>query len=425
VFEGFARVTSEDCLTLNVWVPTTAGDANLPVLVWIHGGAFYQGSGGDDFNDGARLAARAGAIVVTINYRLGPLGFLSHRALAREEGRRASPSFGLLDQRAALQWVQRNIAAFGGDPARVTVAGQSAGAWSVCAQLTSPGSRGLFTRAIMESGACSDALYFQPAKAEQQGDALAAAVGCTGAGVLECLRARSPDELVAALPHKRALILHPGVWWGPVIDGVELPEVPLDAMRTGAFARVPLLIGWNRDEGTVHTVSLGAVSATDVADFVDDSFGEAAVNPVSARYVRSTAKLALTDIVTDGVFAFGARRVARAFAARAIPTFLYLWTRALDAPSHHALGATHGVELFFLWGNAANGINLSKREEVLSETLMRTWGRFARTGDPSGDGLHWPRTSPDGDVFLTLDLEQAVGAGLKRDECNFWDTLER
>jgi para-nitrobenzyl esterase len=168
VFEGFARVTSEECLTLNVWVPTTAGDAHLPVLVWIHGGAFYQGSGGDDFNDGARLAARAGAIVVTINYRLGPLGFLSHRALAREEGRRASPSFGLLDQRAALQWVQRNIAAFGGDPARVTVAGQSAGAWSVCAQLTSPGSRGLFTRAIMESGACSDALYFQPAKAEQQ-----------------------------------------------------------------------------------------------------------------------------------------------------------------------------------------------------------------------------------------------------------------
>lgn len=422
---GFLRATSEDCLNLNVWAPMAARNTKLPVLVWIHGGAFFQGSGGDDFNDGARLATGAGMVVVTINYRLGPLGFLSHRALAREEGRAASPSFGLLDQRAALRWVQRNIAAFGGDPARVTIAGQSAGAWSVCTQLTAPGSRGLFSRAIIQSGACSDALYFEPGKAEKQGEALAAAVGCTGPGVLDCLRAQRADKLLAALPHKRSFILHPGVWWGPVIDGVELPRVPLTAMRAGDFAQVPLLIGWNRDEGVAHTVYLDTVTAADITDFVGDSFGETAIPSASARYGRLPPKQALTDIVTDGIFACGARRVARTFAAQGLPTYLYQWTHALDAPRPHSLGATHCIELFLLWANPFRDIVLSKREEPFSAMLMQTWGRFARSGDPSGDDLPWPRYASDSDAFLKLDLVSEPQAGLKRDECDFWDTLER
>ena len=177
---GFVRAQSEDCLSLNVWSP--AG-AHKPVLVWIHGGAFYQGSGGDDLYDGARLAQRTGAIVVTFNYRVGPLGFLAYRGIG-------AASFGLLDQRAALEWVQHNIAAFGGDPAHVTIFGESAGAWSVCAQLASPKARGLFSGAIMESGACSDALYFDAETAFAQGDAFAAALGCKTA---ECLR-KTPED---------------------------------------------------------------------------------------------------------------------------------------------------------------------------------------------------------------------------------------
>lgn len=165
---GVGAESGEDCLTLNVWTPVGAGQ-RLPVLVWIHGGAFVNGSGADPLYDGALLAARAHAVVVTVNYRLGPLGFMSHRQLADEAGRAVSPSLGILDQRAALQWVRRNVVAFGGDPDSVTLFGQSAGAFSVCTHLASPGSRGLFARAIMESGACADMLYFDGETAAAQG----------------------------------------------------------------------------------------------------------------------------------------------------------------------------------------------------------------------------------------------------------------
>ena len=422
--EGFLRVTSEDCLTLNLWAPPSPQQAKLPVIVWIHGGAFYQGSGGDDFNDGARLAAGAGVVVVTVNYRLGALGFMSHRELARELGRAASPSFGLLDQRAALHWVRRNIAAFGGDPDRVTLAGQSAGAWSTCTHLASPGSRGLFSRAIMESGACSDALYFDPRAAETQGDALATAVGCTGAGALACLRAKSADAVIAALPIKRGLILHPGVWWGPVIDGVELTRVPFAALSAGDHARVPLLIGWNRDEGTLHVLPFDTVGDADVADFVTASFGAPAVAPVTARYRRASPKQTLSDVVTDGIFACGARRVARALAAQNIPVFHYKLTHALDHPRANRLGPTHSIELFLLWSNPGGEIGLSDRERPLSRAMMEAWGRFAAAGDPGSPALPWPRYSPDREEYLELGLAPSVRMRPAGDVCAFWDGIE-
>ena len=418
--EGFHRDTSEDCLTLNVWVPDGA-TAHLPVFVWIHGGAFYQGSGGDDLYDGAALARRTRAIVVTINYRLGALGFFSQRALAREQGRAALPAFGLLDQRAALQWVQRNIAAFGGDPARVTIAGESAGGWSTCAQLAMPGSRGLFARAIIQSGACSDALYFTAGAANAQGDQLAAKVGCTGGDVAACLRGKTADELVHALPFRRGLLLLPGVWWGPIVDGTALPRLPLDAIRAGDFARVPLVIGTARDEGTLHTMAYDAVTPDELAWFVRTTFGDAAVAPVLARYARPTPKAALTDIVTDGIFRCNARRVARLVAARGVPVYLYEWTHALDGPPRaHALGPTHGVDLFFLFGVTTLGIGPSPAERPLVELYQDLWGGFVRTGDP---GHGWPRYTAARDPHFTIDLPARAGAGLDRATCDFWDTL--
>jgi para-nitrobenzyl esterase len=419
---GFPRETSEDCLTLNVWAPAAA--AKEPVLVWIHGGAFFQGSGGDDLYDGARLAERSGAIVVTLNYRVGALGFLAHRALAREAGRATAASVGLLDQRAALAWVQRNIGAFGGDPDNVTIFGESAGAWSVCTHLAAPGSRGLFARAIMQSGACSDALYFGAAEAEAQGDALAAAVGCGGPSVLDCLRSRSADAIATALPMRRGTLLVPGVWWGPIVDGVELPAQPLAAMRAGAFARVPLLIGWNRDEGILHTVSFESVSDAEVAGFVGPIFGAAAVAPVAERYAGTTPKQALTDLVTDGIFACNARRVARLLSAQGVPVFLYELTHALDDPIAHDLGATHSVELFFVFGNDSLGVGLSERERPLSHRVMDAWARFARSGDPGDPTLRWPRYSLATDAHLELDLQPKVGAHLKQEACDFWDRLD-
>jgi para-nitrobenzyl esterase len=427
------RDTSEDCLTLNVWVPAGAGDEHsgtrmggpgLPVLFWIHGGAFVQGSGGDDFHDGAKLATVARAVVVTINYRLGALGFMAHRELAREANVAVSPSFGFLDQRAALRWVQTNIAAFGGDPGHVTVVGGSAGAWSVCSHVASRGSRGLFSRAVMQSGACSNAFYFDPKEAEAQGTALADAVGCKGAGALSCLRAKSADAVVSALPLKRGSLLPPGVWWGLTIDGVELARRPLESLRVGDFARVPLVIGWNRDEGVLHTVSFPSVEPSERDGFVRDVLGETALRRMPERYAKTSPKESLTDIVTDGVFACQARRVARVLAKQDVPVFLYEWARALDHPVARHVGATHGVELFFLWGNEGMGIGLSNRELGLSHTMMRTWGRFAHTGDPNGNGLVWPRYSIERDEHLTFDLVPARGANLKREACDFWDDIE-
>ena len=326
------------------------------------------------------------------------------------------PAFGLLDQRAAMRWVQRNIAAFGGDPARVTIFGESAGGWSVCAQLAMPGSRGLFARAIIMSGACADALVFTPEMANAQGDQLAAAVGCTGTDAAACLRGKSADEIVAALPYRRGMLLQPGVWWGPIVDGRELPKVPLAAIRAGEFARVPLAIGTARDEGTLHTSSYKEVNPDELAWFVGNVFGERVVAQVVERYRRDTPKQSLSDVVNDGIFTCNTRRAARLVAARGVPVYLYQWTHALDGPAFaHALGPTHGVDLFFLFGITAEGVGPSPREQPLVDLIQDRWSRFAHGGEP------WPRY--DGSRHQILDLQPAIGEHLKDDVCDFWDSL--
>jgi para-nitrobenzyl esterase len=411
----------EDCLTLNVWTPSS-GAAAKPVLVFIPGGAFVEGSGAFRLYDGARLAAREDAVVVTINYRIGALGFMAHPDLARELGRKASPSYGLLDQRAALTWIQRNVRSFGGDPDSVTIFGQSAGAFSVCAHLAMPASRGLFARAIMQSGACADPLYFGPREAETQGKKLAAALGCAD---MECLRARSIDDIQRALPSKRGYILPPGVWWGPVVDGIELPAVPLQVLRAGGAANVPVIVGWNRDEGSLHTIFFPTVTREERDAFVRDAFGESAVAPAAERYARASFKESLNSIVTDGAFVCEARRSARAMAAHGAPVFVYELTHALESPRFHALGATHNVDLWLLFGNEEAGIALAPIELPLSHAIMDAWGRFARTGDPSGPGLSWPRYTADRDGLLLLDSVPTVASGSKREMCAFWDRFER
>jgi para-nitrobenzyl esterase len=410
---------SEDCLYANVWAPRTT--EKLPVLVWIHGGAFAMGAGSDEDYDGQKLANAAHAVVVTFNYRVGALGFMAHPALARALGREVMPSLGILDQRAALAWVQRNIGAFGGDSARVTIFGESAGAWSVCVHLAAPKSRGLFARAIMQSGACSDALYFTPEKANAQGEMVARAVGCDGTDVVACLHRVPAKTIARVLPFKRGLILHPGVWWGPIVDGVELPRLPLQMITAGDFARVPLMIGANADEGAIHVAPFATLTRDDVIDFVRDSFGEAAIAPVLARYQRPTPKQALNDIIGDGIFVCQARRVARAFAQAGVPAYLYHFTRALDDARVHHLGATHSIELWFMFGNHAGDIRLSEAEEPLSRLMMQAWGAFARDGDPATSELRWPRYTTAADAHLTLDLSPSIGTGLDRENCDFWD----
>lgn len=417
------RDSDEDCLNVDIWSPRSP--TKLPVMVWIHGGAFHQGTANDALYDGEKLALRARAVVVNMEYRLGALGFLALPELAREAGRPASPSYAILDQREALKWVQRNIAAFGGDPNNVTIFGQSAGAWSTCVHLVSPGSRGLFARAIMLSGACSNALYFTPQEAEAQGDQLAAKVGCDGAGRLACLRNKSSEELIRALPFRRGYVLRPGVWWGPVVDGVELPAQPMDRLRSRDFARVPLIVGAAAAEGVIHTASFDRVTPEELEWFVRGVFGDRAARLVLDKYVRATPKESLSDVIGDGIFVCQARRIARAFAVAGVPAYLYHFTHALEDPRVHALGATHSVDLFFLFGNRSLGYGLAASERPLSTTMMDAWGAFARAGDPATHETPWPRYTVERDQHLNLDVRSSIGAHLKSDVCDFWDSIDQ
>jgi para-nitrobenzyl esterase len=220
------------------------------------------------------------------------------------------------------------------------------------------------------------------------------------------------------------MLLTPGVWWGPVVDGTELPRQPLDMIRAGDFARVPLIIGANRDEGILHTISFDSVAPAEVEGFVRGVFGDEAARVVPAKYARATPKDALSDIVGDGIFVCQARRVARAFAQAGVPAYLYHFTHALDDPRVKPLGATHSVELFFVFGNTSQGYGLSDGEQPLSRTIMDAWAAFARTGNPSTTTLPWPRYSAERDQHLTLDSASVTGAQLKKEACDFWDALD-
>jgi para-nitrobenzyl esterase len=390
---------SEDCLYLNVYTPALHGHAARPVLVWIHGGGLTE-DGARNY-DGSKLAAD-GTVVVTINYRLGALGFLAHPALAaRTDG--SAGNYGLMDQREALRWVQRNIARFGGDPTNVTIAGQSAGGLSVLAHLVSQGSRGLFARAIVQSGAF--ALTQQPlADAEADGTAFADRAGCPGQDA-ECLRHRPVQDLVESFPGAAI----PGV-----IDGAVLRESIGTALAGGRFARVPILDGIVHDEQLIFVGGLGA--AVSGGRFVavpepvtSESYERviAAVLGVSAARAAAIAAeypvaaypvpfFAFTTLVSDASFACPALQVDR-WTSERVPTFAYQFND--DAAPHRfappgALPAvaTHSDELQYLFDmpNTPAPGAFTADQEALAAGMRTAWAAFAAAGDPTSPGLAWP-----------------------------------
>ncbi|WP_115944802.1 carboxylesterase/lipase family protein [Amycolatopsis thermalba] len=408
---------SEDCLFLNVTTPAAA--EGLPVLVWIHGGSFLGGHG--DSYDARDLAAR-GLVVVTINYRLGALGWLAHPALAHDGG---AGNFGLLDQQAALRWVRDNIAAFGGAPARVTLAGESAGAMSVCDHLVSPASAGLFRAAIVQSGPCQ-AQASAPV-AEKASTEYAAGLGCAEpATAAACLRALPPSRLQTV---PRYFDLAGVAVVGPVTGGAVLPANPVDAMRAGAAARVPVLVGVTRDEFTLflaqqHAATGKTVTAADYPAALARVFGPDAA-AVAAEYplraYAGSAPRALAAALTDVAFACPLRDMAGSL-SRTGPVYAYEFGDARapvpDSLSRapFPLGAAHSLELSYLFGD---GESLDDGQRRLSAEMVGDWASFVRTGAPGPD---WPRYDPAHEQVRALvpGGARTIGDFAAAHHCAFW-----
>jgi len=395
----------EDCLYLNVFTPRADPGAQLPVMVWIHGGALIFGSGGLAIYDGSTLARR-GVAVVTINYRLGPLGFFAHPALDKENPKGAV-NFGLLDQIAALRWVKSNIGAFGGDPAKVTVFGQSAGAQSVLALMTSPLAGGLFRGAIAESP------YGVPSRTRAQassiGVAVANAVGLPGAGASMAALRSIPATRLASLEGK-GLSLTPGFVVGD--DAVPMPL--LEAFQKGREAAVPLIIGSNSDDASV-AVAFGI----DPAQLVQ-KMGRAHVL-VRSYYPGVTDDRQLgREVARDVVFTAFARRIAYLHSAKA-PTWRYYFSHGGSATT----GAGHGAEVPFVLGTVEQCQCLSKPPNAVDRAIERRvgdrWASFATTGKPAGE-LAW---EPDNRVrgwALEIGDEDAARPGFMTARLNAFIT---
>jgi para-nitrobenzyl esterase len=419
---------SEDCLFLNVYSPAQHASGR-PVLVWIHGGGLVQ-DGARNY-DGAKLAAD-GTVVVTINYRLGALGFLAHPALASRPGG-AAGNYGLMDQQAALRWVQRNIAQFGGNPRNVTVAGQSAGGLSVLAQLVSPGARGLFQRAIVQSG--TFALNQRPlATAEATGEAFATSVGCASQ-TAQCLRQVPVSDLVSKF----------GVEIPGVVDGSVLTQPVGTALARGQFARVPVINGITHDEellfvdGLGLTVSQGtnvplAGSPFDGANYqanIAQALGVTAARAaaIAAEYPLSaypSPDVALSLLVSDASFACPALQVDHWTAVRGLPTYAYQFNDD-NAPLNivgKGLGlATHGTELPYLFDqpNAPFPAMLNADQQALAASMRADWASFAASGNPSTHALPWPSIGTGTRVLSLVPSHSQVTTDFATaHHCSFW-----
>jgi para-nitrobenzyl esterase len=378
---------SEDCLYLNIWAPRAA--KGLPVMVWIHGGGWPNGSAAMPLYWGDRLARR-GVIVVTIAYRLGPFGFLAHPELSAESAHRSSGNYGLMNQIAALKWVQHNITAFGGDPARVTIAGQSAGAMSVSLLMSSPLAKGLFQRAIGESGGVFEPFELAPgymlANAEHDGEAYAASLG---ARTLAQLRALPAGEL---LKGKANSISH------PVLEPFVLPRSPYDVFAAGAESDVPLLIGSNEDEAR-SLADLKSVTAANFTAELEKSWGKLPP-PVVAAYPYTDdaqAKTARADLERDLRFGWDMWAWARLQAASAkSEVYYYHFTREPPFPRgsiYQGWGAGHYTELWYVFDHLdQEKWPWTPADRKLADAMAGYWTNFAKSGNPNGAGLaSWPR----------------------------------
>jgi len=402
--------TSEDCLTLNVWTPAADAEAKLPVLVWIHGGGFVGGWAHQRLYDGAAFATR-GVVFVSIQYRLGPLGYLALPELEEEAERGAPANHGLLDQLAALRWVQRNIAAFGGDPARVTVMGESAGATSVLALCLAPAAKGLFHAAIAQSTWYTESNFVPLAEARDSARGLSALLlPDAETRSLAALRALPADALWQRLGERFQPCL--------AIDGVSLTARPDEVFAAGQRNDVPLLAGTTADEGTAFLPLFPWRTIDDFQAGLEREFG-ADTDDVLALYPvarDADVPVQLARFLTDRWFLRGTRSLLRGMSH----AWQYEFTRA--NPLAPALGAHHAVELPYMFDQL--DANASPADHELSRRMLAHWVQFAKTGDPNGAGLPpWPTFEKEHERYLVLGERDSLGEHLRKETCDLLDRL--
>jgi para-nitrobenzyl esterase len=375
--DPYAAGVSEDCLNLNVWTAGTSG-APKPVMVWIHGGGFFAGFGGEERHNGGPLAKK-GVVVVTLNYRLGPLGFLAHPALALDDPHHSSGNYGLLDQIEALKWVKQNISRFGGDPSRVTIFGESAGGMSVGALIGSLLAKGLFHRAILESGVGLGGIIAPRDSAEAAGIRFAKAAGVDGvdASAARQLRALNADTLLAVAAKART-------GTQPVIDGWVIPRLLDSTLASGKGNIVPVIVGSNADEG-------------------------------------------------DPFFGAPARAFARLITAQGKKVYLYQYSRVGDDSVSRKQGAYHSSEITFVFGRPAPiqpSAGHTAYDATLADAMSDYWVAFATTGDPNGAPSagrrpKWPVYEPKNDPWMELGPTIEAKTALKRALYDSLDAVAR
>jgi para-nitrobenzyl esterase len=404
---------SEDCLYLDVWTPAKSADEKLPVMIFFYGGAFAKiAPSGTMAAYNATTLAERGVVVVTPNYRLGALGFLAHPQLDAESSHNSSGNYGIMDQVAAMQWVQNNIGAFGGDPSRVTIFGQSAGGESVLIHLVSPESRGLYQQALVESGPfwangpTIDNVHSK-ADAEQFGQEYAASLGYSGPDAILKMRSLSVAALINATPWPASSWQNTHTLkFEPTVDGWVLPDTVNNLFRLHKVNPVPFVIGTNADDG--KTLSANAnMSVAEYQSLIRNYFREDAGSVLAQYPADSTeeVQIRLGQIMTRYDFVDSAKFAAGSMADLNKNTYLYRYSYLLPGPIGQENGVFHGSETFLLFGS---GPSLNA-DPFVTDTLVGSWTRFAKTGNPNGGSvITWPQYNSQTGQYLDINSTLSV-----------------
>ena len=411
---------SEDCLYLNVWTPAKTAGGRLPVMVYVHGGGFTVSSGIEKWFNGERLAEK-GVVVVTINYRLGVFGFLTHPELTKESEHHTSGNYGMLDQIFALKWVQRNISTFGGDPKRVTLFGQSAGSESVCMDMATPLAKGLYIHAIAESVGCFGPATPEPrlAAAEQEGVKFVADAKVNS---IEELRAMSAEQLQS---------LKTQVRFRPIIDGYFLPSDPYTIYSTNQENIVPVILGSNADEGLLMGPAPESLAA--YVEQTKKTYGDKA-DEFLKLYPASNdaeAREQAYNIGRDQI-AWQMRIWADMVSRGGAKTWRYYFSRVPPVPEGmfreqkvHPLGAFHQAEIPYVFGTLdTRNFLWTDLDRKISGMMMAYWTDFAKTGNPNGTNLpQWTPSDPEHDMVMGFGDTIGIRAGISKPALDFWDSF--